>query len=77
MWEEEKLELEDFSKSKKRFFVRTNASKDKVATVFDNVDYVDAGIAGETGFVTEKMSEEKFAAKAEELGIISRIRVEE
>lgn len=77
MWEEEKLELEDFSKSKKRFFVRTNASKDKVATVFDNVDYVDAGIEGETGFITEKMSEEKFAAKAEKLGIISRIRVEE
>lgn len=27
MWDEEKLELEDFSKSKKHFFVRTKADK--------------------------------------------------
>ena len=77
MWDEEKLELEDFSKSKKKFFVRTKASKDKIAEIFGEVSYVDAGIKGEYGFITCRMSEEKFAEKAEKLGIISRIRVEE
>ncbi len=78
MWSEEKLELEDFSNSKKRFFVRTGKQTADIEKVFGAVDYIDAGISGETGFVTTKLSEKDFAAKAEELGdIISRIRVEE
>lgn len=76
MWDEEKLELEDFSKSKKHFFVRTKADKKDIESIFGNVEYVDAGISGETGFITEKISEEKFSEKADKLGIISRIRIE-
>ena len=76
MWDEEKLELEDFSKSKKHFFVRTKADKKVIESIFGNVEYVDAGISGETGFITEKISEEKFSEKADKLGIISRIRIE-
>ena len=77
MWEQEKLELEDFSKSKKRFFVRTSESKEKIQSVFGDVEYIDAGISGEYGFATEKMSENAFCEKAEKLGnIISRIRIE-
>ena len=77
MWKEEKLEVEDFSKSKKKFFVRTTKSKDEVEAVFGNVEYIDAGISGEIGFVTEKLSEQDFYAKAEKLGnVISRIRIE-
>ena len=30
MWDEEKLELEDFSKSKKKFFVRSSSSKEDI-----------------------------------------------
>ena len=76
MWDEEKLELEDFSKSKKHFFVRTKADKKDIESIFGNVEYVDAGISGETGFNTEKIREEKFSEKADKLGIISRIRIE-
>lgn len=77
IWDEEKLELEDFSKSRKRFFVRATSSNEDIEAVFGEVEYIDAGIAGETGFVTSKMSENSFAEKAEKLGtVISRIRVE-
>ena len=65
MWKEEKLEVEDFSKSKKKFFVRTTKSKEEVEAVFGNVEYIDAGISGEIGFATEKLSEQDFDAKAE------------
>lgn len=78
MWDDEKLELENFSKSKKKFFVRTSKSKDKIENVFGEVKYVDAGIDGEVGFITKKISEEHFEEKAKELGnVISRIRIEE
>ena len=78
MWDDEKLELENFSKSKKKFFVRTSESKDKIENVFGEVKYVDAGIDGEVGFITRKISEEHFEEKAKELGnVISRIRIEE
>ena len=78
MWDDEKLELENFSKSKKKFFVRTSESKDKIENVFSEVKYVDAGIDGEVGFITKKISEEHFEEKAKELGnVISRIRIEE
>lgn len=77
MWKEEKLEVEDFSKSKKKFFVRTTKSKEEVEAVFGNVEYIAAGISGEIGFATEKLSEQDFDAKAEKLGnVISRIRIE-
>ena len=77
MWKEEKLQVEDFSKSKKKFFVRTTKSKEEVEAVFGNVEYIDAGISGEIGFATEKLSEQDFDAKAEKLGnVISRIRIE-
>ena len=77
MWKEEKLEVEDFSKSKKKFFVRTTKSKEEVEAVFGNVEYIDAGISGEIGFAKEKLSEQDFDAKAEKLGnVISRIRIE-
>ena len=77
MWKEEKLEVEDFSKSKKKFFVRTTKSKEEVEAVFGNVEYIAAGISGEICFATEKLSEQDFDAKAEKLGnVISRIRIE-
>ena len=77
MWKEEKLEVEDFSKSKKKFFVRTTKSKEEVEAVFGNVEYIAAGISGEIGFATEKLREKDLDAKAEKLGnVISRIRIE-
>ncbi len=76
-WSEEKLQLKDFAESKKKFFVRAKAELKEIADVFGDVELIDAGIAGEKGFVTGKISEEEFAQKAERLGgIISRIRIE-
>ena len=52
-------------------------SKEDIEKVFGNVEYVDANIDGEFGFITEKISEATFAKKADELGtVISRIRIE-
>lgn len=52
-------------------------SKEEAEAVFGNVEYVDAGIEGEIGFITSKMSEEDFDGKADKLGkVITRIRVE-
>lgn len=76
-WSADKQELEDFSFSKKKFFVRTTASKDKVRDVFKDVDFVDGGVDGEIGFVTSVMSENDFKAKAGTLGIVSRIRLDD
>ncbi len=77
IWEAEKLDIEDFSKSRKRFFVRTTTSIEEAKEVFGEVTIVNAKVDGEVGFVTSKMSEETFASKAEQLGtVISRIRVE-
>ena len=77
IWDEEKLELEDFSKSRKKFFVRAKVSKEEAESVFGSVEYIDAGIDGEIGFITDKISEEDFEEKADRLGkVVSRIRVE-
>lgn len=76
-WKPEKLELADYKKAENTFFVRTTSDKDKVASVFGNVEYVEVpGITGEVGFVTTVMTEEAFAAKSADLGnILSVIRV--
>lgn len=77
IWEAEKLAIEDFSKSRKKFFVRTSKNIEEVQKVFGEVTLIEAGVTNEIGFVTSKLSESDFATKAEELGnIISRIRVE-
>lgn len=80
-WSSNKLTLSDIKESKKRFFVRVSGGADKVSeaeAVFGKVETVDAGIAGEMGFVTEVMSEAEFAEKAEKMdGILNRIRMED
>ncbi len=74
-WEKEKKVLADYSQCENRFFVRTKADKGAVSAVFGNVDYVDAGIEGELGFMTGSMKEADFDDKAAKLGILGRIRL--
>ena len=76
---QEKLELLEFGKSRKSFFVRVEGDeKDKIEEAFENVTYIDAGIENEIGFVTRPMSEDEFKAASEKLeNIITRIRIEE
>jgi homoserine dehydrogenase len=77
IWKDDKIELNDFSCASNVFFVRVNASlKDKVSSVFGDVETVDAGIDNEYAFITKKMTEGDFEDKSEQIGgIINKIRV--
>ena len=48
----------------------------KPEAFFGDGERIDAGVKGEIGFVTPVMSEEEYASKAADAGIISMIRVE-
>lgn len=74
-WKKEKLELVDYKDSVNSFFVRTSSDKESVEKVFSGVDYVDVGVSGEIGFVTGKMTEAEFEAKAAQIRCINRIRL--
>lgn len=63
------------SQMSRKFFVRAIADCTAVEKAFGKVDYVASIKDGELAFVTEKMSEESFAAKAENLRVVSRIRL--
>lgn len=78
IWEESKLEVLDFAKSKKPFFVRiAGDDKEKIESVFGKVSYVDAHVEGETGFITKSISEEEYVEMSKKIdGIITRIRIE-
>lgn len=71
------MDLVDWKKAKSRFFVRTSEEKENIQKIFGNVEFVEAeGIFGETGFLTEIMTEEAYEQKASELkNILQRIRV--
>ena len=74
-WSPEKIELVDYKDSLNSFFVRTLADRNEIEKAFGSVKFVDAGIEGETGFTTEEMTEGEFAKKAEQIPVISRIRL--
>ena len=80
-WSDEKLVLGDTKDDKRRFLVRVkgDAQADAAAmeALFGPVDLVDAGIAGEFGFVTGDLSEAEYAERAAKTdAILNRIRVE-
>ena len=76
-WSSRKMDLVDYKKAESRFFVRASKGKEEIKKVFGTVEFVEAeGVSGETGFLTEVMTEEAFAQKASELGdVLQRIRV--
>lgn len=74
-WSADKLELVGYKDSVNAFFVRTKSDKAKVESVFGNVTYIEGIVDGEVGFTTDKMTEEEFVAKAEELEVVNRIRL--
>lgn len=70
-WDKEPLKLADYKKNETRFFVRSKAAKDEITTVFGDVEFVElAELAGETGFVTETMSEAAYEEKAAALSSV-------
>lgn len=76
-WSSRKMDLIDCKKAKSRFFVRANDGKEAIQQSFGNVEFIEAkDVLGETGFLTEVMSEEDYAQKANGLKhILQRIRV--
>lgn len=74
-WDPGKTQLVDFEKAKNAFFVRTSSDKVKIKEVFGSVEYIDAGIDGEFGFVSDVMSEGSFAEKSAKIQTMSFIRV--
>lgn len=75
-WSKEKLTIASPDGLSRKFFVRANASKAEVGEVFGKVEFIDAGIADEVGFVTEVMTEKEAKALAAKVNAVSFIRME-
>lgn len=77
-WSREKLELADYKSAERRFFLRTRADRAAIQAAFGKVEYISLpGLEGETGVLTEVMSEREFEEKVEGLSdVLQRIRVE-
>ncbi len=74
-WKQEKLELADSGKDVNRFFVRTRSVEAKVESVFGKVEFLDANVDGEVGFITGELKESEFSELCKALGnVISAIR---
>ena len=75
-WEEDKLTLADPSSDTYSFFVRTTDEEDAIESVFKDAGYVNAGIIGERGFVTEEMTQGDFDEAIKKLSdVLSVIRL--
>ena len=77
-WKAEKLQLEEKSNTKKRFFVRIQGTKEElqadIETVFGNVSFVVLdGETTEFGFVTESVEEGQFESKKEKFPQICQV----
>lgn len=77
-WSSDKLDITPLDEMENRFFVRVGGEeREKAAEVFGEVQMIDAGIAGECGFVTSVMKEKEFSEKVKALDtLITRIRVQ-
>lgn len=77
-WDNEDVKLMGIEKASRRFFVRVSSEKeDEALRVFERAAVIEADVPGELAFVTDVMTEKEFNEKAEKVGIISRIRIEE
>ena len=76
-WDSEDVALTGIDEASRRFFVRVRLEQEsKALQVFESVSVIEANVPGEFGFITDVMTEKEFNRKAEEVGIISRIRIE-
>ncbi|MCQ2496641.1 MAG: homoserine dehydrogenase [Lachnospiraceae bacterium] len=77
VWSQEKLQLTSKDSLENKFFVRVPAADTEKAEKLLGVSEKAAELVnGEAAFITEKMTEADFEAKAAELNIINRIRVD-
>lgn len=76
IWSSKKLELADITSSERRFFVRVpSGEEEKAKEVFAGLTEVHAGLVGDYGFITPKMSEAAYQEKAAGFTVRSMIRV--
>lgn len=76
-WDAEEVLLTGIEEASHKFFVRVAAHKEKEALhIFERAAVIEADVPGEFAFITDIMTEKEFNEKAEQVGIISRIRVE-
>lgn len=75
-WSEEKLTMTSVDDIVRRFFVRVSGTdKAKVTELFGKVTFIEADVDGETGFLTEEMTEKEYRSRAQKAGnVISMIR---
>ena len=77
-WDHEDVTLTGIEQASRRFFVRVAADKEsKSLQTFGSASVIEADVPGEFAFVTDRMTEKEFNEKAEKVGILSRIRIEE
>ena len=76
-WSSAKLPLLDHKLAVNRFFLRTSESSERILELFKNAELIKVpGILGETGVLTEAMTEEDYEEKAAKLSnVIQIIRV--
>lgn len=76
-WDAEEVLLTGIEEASHKFFVRVASHKEKEALhIFERAAVIEADVPGEFAFITDTMTEKEFNEKAEQVGIISRIRVE-
>ena len=77
-WDDTDVTLTGIEEAKRSFFVRVSDDKEKEAiAAFESIRVVEADVPGEFACVTDVMTEKEFNEKAQKIGIISRIRIEE
>ena len=77
-WDNEDVVLTGIEQASRRFFVRVAADKESNALqTFGSASVIETDVPGEFAFVTDRMTEKEFNDKAEKVGILSRIRIEE
>ncbi len=77
-WDDEDAVIAGIEGASRRFFVRVAQKDDhKALHVFERASVIEADVKGEFAFVTDTMTEKEFEERAKEVGIISRIRVEQ
>ena len=79
IWDNQKLEIVPFKENISKFFVRVSGTKaeneTKVKEAFGNVIPVEAGYSDEYAFITEEITEGRYASAEKSLGnIINKIR---
>ncbi len=76
-WSKEEAVLGESDDIKHAFFIRVkeDVNEDQIVSLFGNVEYVNAGIPDEFGFVTGVITEKEAREKLKDLPVISKIRL--